>query len=211
MEDGKLEIEGVTIDTLTELVSKLSFAKEDEHWESASTQEGDYVVAVDCTQDESILSAGKSRELINHIQQLRKSAGLDLKDVVEAFFLEEDGVVSTEKAVAGNVSLFKAKFKGSVPLPKRFAPEWSVELRSETVEVGGFKVNVAIARPAVAAKDDLASSQKAYLATVDPLELTSGAVLNCCIDNVEYSLKEGQDFWTNTVSKLEATNALEWL
>ena len=29
-------------------------------------------------------------EMINHVQQLRKAAGLDLKDVVEVFFHEVD-------------------------------------------------------------------------------------------------------------------------
>jgi isoleucyl-tRNA synthetase len=211
IEKGSIEVEGFTIDTKTEIVSKLSFAKQEEHWESASTQEGDYVVAVDCTQDEAILSAGKSRELINHIQQLRKSAGLDLKDVVEAFFTEDGGLTVTESAVAGNVGLFKAKFKGSVPVPKRYAPEWSVVLKSDTVEVGGFKVEVSICRPSIAVKDDIDASVKAYLSTVDPATVNSGSVLECSIDDVKYSLKEGEDFWTNTVSKLDATKTLEWL
>ena len=206
-----MEVEGINIDTRTELVSKLSFAKTEEYWESASTQEGDYVVAFDCRQDQSLLSAGKARELITHIQQLRKSAGLDLKEVVEVFFSEEDGVASTESTVAENIAIFKAKLKGSVPLPKRFAPEWSVEIRSEVVEVGDLKVNIAIAKPSMATKDELDESLKAHLSNLNPLSLTSGDVLECCVDDVKYSLKEGQDFWKNTVSKLEATNALEWL
>eukprot|EP00957_Ditylum_brightwellii_P148833 11331113-Ditylum_brightwellii.AAC.1 len=89
MEKGSLVVEEVTIDAKTELISKLAFSKEGDHWESTPNQEGDVVVAVDCTQDEAILAAGKSRELINHIQQLRKSAGLDLTDIVEVFFQEE--------------------------------------------------------------------------------------------------------------------------
>lgn len=211
LEAGKLEGDGFTIDTKTEIISKLSFAKTEEYWESSSTQAGDYVVAVDCTQDEAILSAGKSRELINHINQLRKAAGLDLKDTVEAFFSEEDGITSTEKAVAGNVAQFKAKFKGSVPVPKKYAPEWSVVLQSETVEVGGFKVHVSICRPALSVRDDIDEPVKAYISTVDPASVTTESVLNCCIDDVKYSLTEGKDFWLNTVAKLEATKTLDWL
>jgi hypothetical protein len=119
---------------LTELVSKLSFSKEGENWESTPSVDGACVVALDCTQDAAILSAGMSRELINHVQQLRKSAGLDLKDVVEVFFHEE-GVTSTEEAVSQNVATFDAKFKGSIPLPKRLAPSWSVVLKSDVVEL----------------------------------------------------------------------------
>ena len=76
LEEGKLEVAGITLDAKTELESKLSFSKEGDNWEAMSSQDGALVVALDCTQDEAILSAGKSRELINHIQQLRKAAGL---------------------------------------------------------------------------------------------------------------------------------------
>ena len=86
-------MEGIAINTKTEVVPKLSFAKDGENWESASSSEGDLVVAIDCTQDEAILSAGKARELITHIQKLRKNAGLDLKDVVEYFFDENTAFV----------------------------------------------------------------------------------------------------------------------
>ena len=109
LDSGSLEVEGVAINTKTGVVSKLSFSKESEEWEATPSQEGDIVVAIDCTQDEAILSAGKSRELINHVQQLRKAAGLDLKDTVEVFFDEEEGIASTENAVAMNVSLFVNK------------------------------------------------------------------------------------------------------
>jgi hypothetical protein len=36
--------------------------------------------AMDCTQDASNMSLGTFRELMNGIQQLRKNAGLELKD-----------------------------------------------------------------------------------------------------------------------------------
>ena len=68
---------------------------------------------VDCTQDEAILSAGMSRELISHIQQIRKSANFEMQDVVESFFDEDvDAYDVVEKVVAKNVSLFRTKLKG---------------------------------------------------------------------------------------------------
>jgi isoleucyl-tRNA synthetase len=80
MEEGKLTVEGIELDATTELTSKLNFSKEGDNWESTPSADGACVVALDCTQDEAILSAGMSRELMNHIQQLRKGAGLDLKE-----------------------------------------------------------------------------------------------------------------------------------
>jgi hypothetical protein len=96
------------------------------------------------------LSAGKSRELINHVQQLRKNAGLELQDVVEVFFGEEEGVTIVEDAVSRNVPMFDAKFKGAIPLPKRFAPKWAVAIKRDVVDVGGSDVEVSICRPSVA-------------------------------------------------------------
>jgi isoleucyl-tRNA synthetase len=211
LERGTLDIEGVTIDSLTELTSKLSFSKEGPEWESSSTPEGGCVVAVDCTQDEAILNSGKARELITHIQQLRKSAGLELKDTVEAFFEEDETVLATESAVSQNVEMFKAKFKGAVPLPKKYAPKWSVTLGDDEVEIGGLKVKVFICRPALAVRDDLDENAAIFLSSVDPESVTPGSSLNGSIDGKEISLKEGEDFWTSTAAKLSSTKAVAWL
>jgi isoleucyl-tRNA synthetase len=211
LEKGGLEFEGITVDAKTELVAKLSFSKEGEHWESTSTPEGDVVVAVDCTQDEAIVSAGQSRELINAIQQLRKAAGLDLKDIVEVFFDETPGVASMESAVSRNVPLFEAKFQGAVPLPKKFAPSWSVVLRSDTAEIGGAKIEVSICRPAVAGKDGLCEGVSYYLSTLDPTSVAEQSTLNITVDGKEFSLTHGQDFWVDTAAKLRATNGVSWL
>eukprot|EP00566_Odontella_aurita_P004184 CAMPEP_0113545400 /NCGR_PEP_ID=MMETSP0015_2-20120614/11240_1 /TAXON_ID=2838 /ORGANISM="Odontella" /LENGTH=1181 /DNA_ID=CAMNT_0000445761 /DNA_START=46 /DNA_END=3591 /DNA_ORIENTATION=+ /assembly_acc=CAM_ASM_000160 len=212
LEKGSLEVEGVTIDAKTEITSKLAFSKEGDHWESTSNHEGTVVVALDCTQDEAILSAGKSRELINHVQQLRKSAGLDLKDIVEVFFREEAGHNSTERAVAGNVALFEAKFKKSVPLPSKFAPGWAVALRSDTVDVGGSKVEVSICRPSVVARDGLEDPAVAsFLSSLDPAGVKEGAVLDFTVDGSKFSLKEGKDFWLSTLSKVRASKSVDWL
>ncbi len=209
LEGGSLEVEGISIDTKTEIISKLSFSREGDNWEPASTPEGDIVAAIDCTQNEAILAAGKARELINHIQQLRKSAGLDMKDVVEAFF--EESVESTETAVSMNVSLFENKFKGSVPMPKRCAPAWSVVIASDSVEVGGSKVEVSICRPALAVKDGLSELACTYLSTVEPATVNKDEVLKCSIDGDEISLTEGKDFWLSTAGKMRGTNGLTWL
>ena len=194
----------MTIDTKEELVSKLTFSKEGEQWESSSTQEGDVVVAVDCTQDEAILSAGRSRELINAIQQLRKAAGLDLGDQVEVFFEECAGVSSMENTVSANVSLFEAKFQGAIPLPKKFAPSWSVSLRSDSVEIGGAKIEVSICRPAVAGREGLSEELMYLLSTMEPCQVIDKKSFTLTIDGKEITLTQGQDYWINTVTKLRS-------
>jgi len=210
LEDGKLTIEGVEIDAAKELISKLSFSKEGENWEATPSGDGACVVALDCTQDAAILSAGMSRELINHIQQLRKAAALELSDVVEVFFHEEEGVTSTEDAVSSNVSTFETKFKGAVPLPERLAPAWRVVLKSDNVDVGGSKVTVSVCRPALAAKDSLDEGLKNILSTMEPSEFTAGQTFKCTLDGKESELKEGVDFWLSTAAKTKASKTLAW-
>ena len=211
LEKGFIEIEGGTVDALAEVVSKLSFSREGQQWESSSTHEGDFVVAVDCTQDEAILAAGRARELINAIQQLRKNAGLDLKDKVEAFFEENETDPLIEAAVSTNVEVFKNKFKGSVPLPKRFAPSWSVVIGTETVEISGSKVTVTICRPAIAVKDGLSEEAKTFLSTTFPSSVSEGQDLSFVVDGKNMTAKEGSDFWLSTASKLGSTGTVSWL
>lgn len=203
LEKGSLDFENLTISATDELVSKLAFSKDGEQWESTSTPEGDVVVAIDCTQDEAILSAGRSRELINAIQQLRKAAGLDIGDKVEVFYKEEAGLSVVESAVSNNVEAFATKFQGSVPLPKKFAPSWSVELRSGTAEIGGSTVNVYICRPAVAGKDGLSEEVLYYLSTLEPADVAGKDSLELKIDGKEYTLKEGVDYWVSAGAKLK--------
>jgi isoleucyl-tRNA synthetase len=210
LEAGKLDVEGVTLDTVTELQSKLAFSKEGDNWESTANSDGSLVIAIDCTQDEAILAAGTSRELMNSVQQLRKGAGLDLKDFVEVFFLEEEGVTVVEDAVARNVPLFEAKFK-ACPLPKRFAPEWAVGIRSDVVDVGGTKVEVSICRPSIAASDSLTDHSLKVLSTLEPRSMSAGEDFTYSMDGAASTLKEGSDFWLSTAAKVRATKAVAWM
>jgi len=203
-------IDDVTIDATSELVAKYSFSRDGDHWEATSTPHGALVVAVDTTQDEAILSAGRARELMNHIQQLRKGAGLDLSDVVEVFFEEGVDVNSAEMAVAMNLPLFQAKFKsGAVPLPKRYAPPGTVVLRSDTVEVGGSNVVVSICRPSLSLSDDLDALAVNYMSTLDPS--SANGKIKFSVDGRDYSLEEGKDYWKNAAAKANSTKAVEWL
>lgn len=210
LSEGKLEVEREILNAATDLESKLEFSKEGEHWEATSKADGSLVVAVDCSQDEGIISAGRSRELMNAIQQLRKSAGLDLKDVVEVFFQEEEGVTMVEEAVGRNVALFEAKFKGAIPLPLRFAPAWAVVLKRDTVDVGGTLVVLSICRPSIAADGSLQESALKVLSTLEPSSFSEGQEFTFSVDGTTSTLREGKDFWLSTVSKIRSTKAVEW-
>jgi len=209
LQEPILTFEGIPIDTKTEIISKLSFSRSGDNWEASATAEGDVVVAIDCTQDYSIICAGKSRELLNHIQQLRKSAGLDLSETVEAYFKEDSGVNSLEDAVSRNADLFRMKLKGGLPLPEVYAPQWSMKIASDVVDVGGSNVEVSIHRPSISARDGLSSPISMYLSTVDPSTVEIGSTVTVLIDGVKHSLVEGLDFWTTAASKLQSTKLLK--
>ena len=210
LEEGKLVVEDVEIDA-TNLISKLSFSKAGDNWEATPSADGGSVVALDCTQDEEIIAAGTARELVSHIQRLRKAAGLELKDLVEYFFQEEEGVSLAEDAVSRNVAMLDAKFKGAVPLPQKCAPRWSVALKKESVEVGGSMIFLSVCRPAIATKDTLDEGVQNLFSTKDPSEFQAGQSFKCSVDGKDYDLKEGSDFWLSAVSKAKATGAVNWL
>jgi hypothetical protein len=157
------------------------------------------------------LSAGKSRELINHVQQLRKNAGLELQDVVEVFFGEEEGVTIVEDAVSRNVPMFDAKFKGAIPLPKRFAPKWAVAIKRDVVDVGGSDVEVSICRPSVAVADLLQEPALSVFSSLEPTELKVGQELSLSVDGTNHTFTEGKDFWLSAAAKARATKSLSWL
>eukprot|EP00977_Amphora_coffeiformis_P029408 scaffold40463_cov206-Amphora_coffeaeformis.AAC.5 len=208
---GTLEVEGETIDCATEVDSKLDFAKEGDHWEATAKTDGSLVVAVDCTQDEATLSSGMSREVFSGVQQLRKAANLDLSDIVEAFFEEEEGVCLVENAVSRNVSLFEGKMKGHVPLPQRIAPSWAVALKSDFFDVGQSRVKITICRQALAVADSLPEPCQKVLSTLEPPSFTAGQEFKCTVDDKDYVLKEGTDFFLSSTAKARATRAVEWL
>jgi hypothetical protein len=149
-----------------------------------------------------------ARELVNAIQQLRKSAGLDLHDVVEVFFEEEGHDI--EKAVSMNLEMYMAKFKGALPLPKSCAAPWAVELQTETSEIGGNEIIVSICRPCLSVRDDLEEPLKKTLSTFEPEALNGDGIFKCNVDGKDYVLSEGSDYWKNAAEKVKATKMLDW-
>jgi hypothetical protein len=211
LEDGKIEVEGVTVDAGTELETRLSFAKAgDERWEASVTKDGSVLVAVDCTQDATADQAALCGVLIKAVQQLRKTAGLTFKDEVEIFYKEDGGVV--EEAIAAHVPLFETKFKGVVPLSERFAPSWAVVLQTTTIEVDGAMstVELSITRPAIAALDSLPDHATQVLSRLEPSSLDGKSVHTYSANGTTHTLRLGTDFWLSTLAKVRSTKAVPW-
>jgi len=126
--------------------------------------------------------------------------------------LDEYGAAGVvEMTVAMNVGLFRTKFKASVLLPKSFSLEWSCVPGIDEVDIGELKVKVLICRQAVAVKDGVADVASNFLGTIKSLTAEARATMQCSVDSVSHSMKEGEDFWLNTLSKQEATKKLKSL
>ena len=136
--------------------------------------------------------------------------GLDLSDKVEVYFEESPGMSLVERAVSTSVNLFDAKFQGAVPLPKKFAPSWSVVLCSDTTDIGGFKVEIFICRPAVAGREGLSNEIEYLLSSLEPQSVVDSSSVSITLDGKTVNLIQGEDFWVNTLAKLRATKALSW-
>jgi len=210
LEKGELNIEDISINPETELLSKLAFAKTGDNWEAAESARGDVVVAVDCAQDEAIVSSGTSREFVGAVQQLRKGAGLTVSDPVEVFY-GGAGADVAERAISLNVAAVGARLRGVLPLPARFAPAWAVALGKSEAEVGGATVEVSICRPCLAAREGVAPAVASYLSTLVPTDVEEGATLEVVIDGKEHILQEGTDFWCSSSRKVRALKALPYV
>jgi len=84
-------------------------------------------------------------------------------------------------------------------------------LKSDNVDVGGYKVDVFVCRPAIAASDSLDDIVKKILSTKEPSEFSVGEIFRCSVDGKEYELKEGKDFWLSSAAKAKFTGSLCWL
>ena len=203
LEAGSITIGDITIDCKTEVLTKLSFCKEGDMWESIQSDAGNLVIAIDCTQDEAILNAGKAREFMNHVQQLRKAAGLDITDAIEVFYHEEEGLSSTRDAITGNLDIIVGKLKVQ-PIAKQYMSEWSVVLGQGEFEVGGSAVEIIISRPTVCVKADVMENIKQFLSTIDPSEVKEQEVVSCVINGEKFSVTEGVDFWISAARMTSA-------
>jgi len=49
------------------------------------------------------------------------------------------------------------------------------------------------------------------LSTMEPSSFTAGQEFKCTVDDKDYILKEGTDFFLSSTSKVRATKAMDWL
>jgi len=107
--DGKIEIEGHTL-TSEDLKVIREFKGDQKRYEAAWSE--NVLVVLDCHIDDSLKSEGLAREVVNRVQKLRKKAGLQPGETVEAFFSvnesQQDGAFLVKAINQSRAHIFEA-------------------------------------------------------------------------------------------------------
>lgn len=87
LEQGNaLEISGETISpNEIKIVREFKLPSDAKPGELDAAGDGEVLVVVDLSYDESLLAAGTAREVVNRVQKLRKKAGLSIGDPISVF------------------------------------------------------------------------------------------------------------------------------
>ena len=113
LKQGKLTLEGVEIQEGWITITKKFNEKYATHPELGVDTNVDSSVMLDLKQDENLKQMGLAREVVNKVQMLRKSTGLNIDDQIEVFYqLQGDDSVFRE-AIAKNI----AQIRSSVKMP----------------------------------------------------------------------------------------------
>uniref|UniRef100_A0A7S0X0A0 isoleucine--tRNA ligase n=1 Tax=Chlamydomonas leiostraca TaxID=1034604 RepID=A0A7S0X0A0_9CHLO len=129
--------------------------------------DGDVLVVLDLRVDESLISAGAAREVVNRFQKLRKKAGVTPLDPVEFYYAPadaaaaastsgaSDGLEGVAKLAQAHSGYFREALGGPL-LPASVRPPAGVVLASERVSVGSAELGSAVEFTAVLAAPGVA-------------------------------------------------------
>jgi len=105
----------------------------------AVAEEGAYVAALVTELTPELVQEGLAREFVRRVQDLRKSAGLDVSDRIELFVQASDGLKSALKAHREYVTSETLTLKLSFAKPPKSASRVEDEFDGEKVTVGLVK------------------------------------------------------------------------
>ncbi|CAI5480895.1 unnamed protein product [Closterium sp. Yama58-4] len=131
--------------------------------------DGEVLVVLDLRADTDLLDAGTAREVVNRVQKLRKRAGLEPSDAVEAFIHVheggedgKEGAESAEESALQRILAAQAEYireaLGAPLLSAHYCPSHAVVLASECYSrVAGATFTLTLTRPALCFSPSLAA------------------------------------------------------
>ena len=126
---------GETFHIISEEVEVKAMAKEG----FAVAEDGAYVAALVTTLTPELVSEGLAREFVRRVQDLRKTANLDVADRIELFVEASAGLKSAVETHADYIKSETLTVKLSFATPPASAPVVGDAFESETVKVGLVK------------------------------------------------------------------------
>jgi isoleucyl-tRNA synthetase len=117
-EQGSLEVAGHTIDAAHVKIRR-DFKAPEGAVNLDASGDGDVLVVMDLTQDDSLVDAGLAREVVSRFQQLRKASGVVAGDEVAMFFSGVEAGGRLERVLGEEASLAYFREKTGVHLQSR--------------------------------------------------------------------------------------------
>jgi len=102
---------------------------------------GDVIILLDVREDTSLQNEGYARELVNRVQKLRKKAGVQVTDDIEAFYHMNDSTLMATLKTQSNYLENATKIN---VLPLSHKPRFVTTTGFEEVEFGGSKGTIFI-------------------------------------------------------------------
>jgi len=123
---GSVRIEEFTLG-LDDILIKYEFGDRLNEQQDAICDADGLILILDLEIDQSLLDEGLSREVVNRIQKLRKSAGLSVTDSIDVFYSILSGAVQAQSALRRILTQCDSHFDATFDHNPRDAAEMSTE------------------------------------------------------------------------------------
>lgn len=142
-ETGKIVIEGIPLDKGDlRVIRSVDVAHRSGKWDSNT--DGQVVILLDIEMHEHLQSHGLARELINRIQRLRKRAGLQATDEVDAFYSFQEGMGEALQSCFASHGDYFVKVIRRNPQPVAHRPKDKSIIIEEEQTVGDDKFDLSL-------------------------------------------------------------------
>jgi isoleucyl-tRNA synthetase len=169
---GMVELAGFTLDK-DDILLKYDFSEKLSESRDAICDADGLILILDLETDQSLLDEGLAREVVNRVQKMRKSSGLQLRDAVLISYSiskhnESDATLMLKRIFEGSEKHFKEAF-GTVPKDESSVEVQGVVIAEEDVILStGASVSFKLFRPVTASTEsDRPEGIDAYLKNRD--------------------------------------------
>ena len=216
MKTKSIELCGFNL-TEADILVKRSFIGDSKKFEACASDDGQLMVAIDCTCDEELLEELRARTITQMVQKVRKSNGMVVSDVVEIFYSvtmkdkskENQGTEIMQKAINKHKETLIKRLK-TVPVPSVHLPPYARiiaqdQTAGEDILPKGAVLTVYLTQPclyvnknamnALLKDEKSVNSATMYLQTMDYELASQMQNISFSVDNVKVTLNKGTHYF----------------